>query len=519
MKGSTELDRRMFLRLSSFVGASGFSGVVSATPGHEPGPKPNELIVGVGVGENRPEQEVEPYLPESASVVHGNGRIGYAVVSLPGDEAATAETHNALSGAITDTGPIKYVEPNETYRAQYHPNDPRYGDQYAATAIGAPTAWEETLGSSDVTIALIDQGVQHDHPDLAPNMAGDPGKDFVDRDSDPVPTDPTKEPHGTHVAGIAGARIGNERGVSGISNSTLLSARVLNDAGWGSVSDIADAVEWAVDQGADIINLSLGGGGRSQTMQNAVTYASSNDVLVVVAAGNRGEEKTTYPAGYDECIGVSALDPDESFATYSNYSNDIELAAPGTNIVSTWPDGYKSATGTSMAAPVVAGVAGLALSRWDLTNEALRRHLKATAVDVGLPKAKQGAGRVDAGAALTTAPGDSSQTDTNSPTTTEVDGSLSAPSPKNHFSYEWGYNSPSTAVLTLSGPSDADFDLYVIDGSETLPTTLQYDYASKSNNSHERITIDEPVASTPLYVTVDAYNGSGNYTLSFEEFE
>lgn len=543
MMGRSGLDRRMFLRLSGVAGLGGFSGVASATPGRDPGPKPAEWIVGVGVGKNRPQREVDPYLPESASVVHDNDTIGYAAVELPGDEESTTQTHEALSQAITDSGPVKYVEKNETYHAQYLPNDPKYGEQYVAEAIDAPTAWEQTLGSSDVTIALVDQGVQYDHPDLEANMSSSPGRDFVNGDSDPYPENPSEEPHGTHVAGIAGARTGNEQGVSGVSNSTLLSARVLNSSGWGSVSDIADAVEWAVDQGADVINLSLGGGGRSQTMQNAVTYASSNGVLVVVAAGNSGSNEVTYPAAYDECIAVSALDPDESFASYSNYGDAIELTAPGTNVVSTWTgDGYDTASGTSMAAPVVSGVAGLALAQYDLTNEELRTHLRNTAVDTGLPETKQGVGRVDAGAALTTSPGETSgsgsddrsdpdNSETTGPdqntsndgpsiesTTTELDGALSRSKPENYYSYTWGYEKPKKVVITLSGPSDADFDLYVIDGRELLPTGDRHDYSGRSSNSHERITIEPPEASVPLYVTVDSFNGKGEYTLSFEEF-
>lgn len=534
----------MFLRLSGFAGVAGFSGVASANPGREPGPKPAEWIVGVGVGKNRPQREVEPHLPGSASVVHENDTIGYAAVELPDEEEVTTQTHESLSQAIADTGPVKYVEKNETYRAQFLPNDPQHEDQYVAEAIDASTAWEETLGSSDVTIATIDQGVQYDHPDLEPNVASSPGKDFVDGDSDPYPKDLSNEPHGTHVSGIAGARTDNAQGISGISDSTLLSARVLNGSGWGSVSDIADAVEWAVDQGADVINLSLGGGGRSQTMQNAVTYASSNGALVVVAAGNSGTNETTYPAAYDECIAVSALDPDESFASYSNYGDAIELTAPGTNVVSTWPeDGYKSASGTSMAAPVVSGVAGLALAKYDMTNEELRTHLRNTAVDVGLSEMKQGVGRIDAGAALTTPPGetpdsgsdsdaqpdsddsDSSDSDQNDSggggiesTTTELNGALSQSKPENYYSYTWGYKEPSKVVLTLSGPSDADFDLYIIDGRELLPTIDRHDYSGRSSNSDERITIEPPEASVPLYVTIDSFSGNGEYTLSFEEF-
>lgn len=553
MHDRSGLDRRMFLRLSGLAGMAGVPGVASATPGREPGPKPKEWIVGVSVSTDGTQSEVETHLPGEASVVHENGTLGYAAIELPDDENTCARTHQSLSKAIKDTGPVKYVEKNETYNAQFRPNDPQFDEQYAAEEINAPTAWEETLGSSDVTIAVVDQGVKYDHPDLEQNMASDRGRDFLGNDSDPYPKSLSKEPHGTHVAGIAAASVDNNSGVSGVGNSTILSARALNGSGWGAVSDIADAIEWSADQGADVINLSLGGGGHSQTMKNAVSYATSKGALVVVAAGNSGRNKTSYPAGYDECLAVSALNPDGSLAQYSNYSDKIELAAPGTNVLSTWTDdGYKSASGTSMASPVVAGVAGLTLAKWDLTNEELRTHLRNTASDIGLQSEQQGAGRIDAGKAVTTRPGSSSGSDSGSGSdsdsgsgsdsgsssdsdsasdsdsnsgrenidfiTTEVDHSLQNHRDTDYISYTWGYEDPSKIVLRLSGPSDADFDLYVTEGKDSFPTSDQYDFSSRSNNSHETITIEDPDVSNELYVSIDAFSGGGHYTLSFAEY-
>lgn len=550
----------MFLRLSGLAGVAGIPGAASATPSREPGPKPNEWIVGTSVSADSLRSEVDARLPDEASIAHENDTLGYAAVEIPGDETISAQAHESLSQAIDNSGPIKYVEKNETYHAQFLPSDPKFEDQYAAEKVNAPDAWEETLGSSDVTIAVIDQGVKYDHPDLEPNMASNPGRDFLGDDSDPYPESMAKEPHGTHVAGIAAARIDNASGVSGIGNSTILSARALNKSGWGAVSDIADAVEWSADQGADVVNLSLGGGGYSQTMQNAVSYASSNGVLVVVAAGNSGQNEIAYPAGYSQCLAVSALDSEESLAHYSNYGSDIELSAPGTNILSTWTDDeYKSASGTSMASPVVAGVAGLTLAKWDLTNEELRTHLRNTATDVGLSSSKQGDGRVDAGVAVTTkpssnpesgsegsddsgpGPGSDSESDSDSGSgsetgsgsdsggsndggndidsiITEIDNSLSGHQDGDYVSYSWGYQDPSKIVLTLTGPSDADFDLYVSQSGESLPSTEQYDYSSRSNTSHERITIESPDGSKQLYVNIDAYSGSGSYTLTFSEY-
>jgi serine protease len=417
---------------------------------------------------------------------------------------------------------VKYVEENERLTAQVAPNDPRYDDQYADQQVNAPEAWDTTFGDSGVTVGIVDQGVKYDHPDLDGNMDGSVsnyGRDFVDDDGDPYPDDMTDEYHGTHVGGIAAAEVDNGDGVTGIGNSSLLSGRALSEDGSGSTADIADAITWAADQGVDVINLSLGGGGYTDTMKNAVSYATDNGALVVAAAGNDGRGSVSYPAAYSECLAVSALDPDETLASYSNYGSDVELAAPGTNVLSTWTDdGYDEISGTSMATPVVAGVAGLTLAQYDLAPTELRDHLKATAVDVGLSSDEQGSGRVDAGNAVTTEPGSGGGGgggSTESATTGSLDGSGDAKC----WSYGFHYSDPSRVVVELDGPSDADFDLYASDGTGSCPTTWSYDHRSWTTNSQESITIDAPDDSTDLHVLVDSYSGSGLYTLTITEYE
>jgi serine protease len=395
--------RRSFLQLSGLAGLAGITGLSSATPGHNPGSRDNELLVGVNATADSPRAAAKPHLPREARIVHENNTLGYVAVKLP--EQASTPAHTSLQQAVENRGPVKYVEQNATYHALYTPNDPLYGDQYADQMVNAPAAWEETLGNAGVTIAVIDQGVKYDHPDLQANMASDPGYDFVDNDTDPYPEDLSREIHGTHVAGIAAASIDNATGVTGIGNSTIISGRALGTGGTGSLSNIADGIQWAADRGADVINLSLGGSRPTQTMQNALSYAVANGALVVAAAGNSGQRGVGYPAAHSECMAISALDSDGSLASYSQYGDAIELAAPGTQVLSTWTDdGYNRISGTSMATPVVAGVAGLTLAKWNLTNSELRSHLKNTAVDIGLSSAKQGAGRADAGTAVTTQP-------------------------------------------------------------------------------------------------------------------
>ena len=520
--------RRRFLKA---IGAgtllSGLGGVASATPGREPGPKEGEVLVGVSETEDGMRTAVERSVPGNAEVVHENEALSYVAVKFPARAAAVARTN--FIEAVTKEDHVKYAEENTTYEALYRPNDPRYDDQYADQQVDAPTAWDETLGSSDVTVAVVDQGVKYDHPDLEGNVAADSGKDFVDGDADPSPDSLSEEIHGTHVAGIAAADVDNGTGVTGIGNSTVISGRALSEDGRGSTSDIADGIQWAADQGADVINLSLGGGGYTQTMKNAVSYATGQGSLVVAAAGNDGIEGVSYPAGYSESLAVSALDPDESLASYSQYGDAVELAAPGTNVLSTWPEPgtpYNAISGTSMATPVVAGTAGLTLAKWDLTNTELRSHLKNTAVDVGLSEPEQGSGRVDAGNAVTTDPadagdggdgGDGGGGGDGESTTESIGGSLSGSADYDDYTWSWTYDAPSTVTVELDGPSGTDFDLYLNTDTNSAAGPRNYDYTSRSPGSDETVTIDGPDASTALQIDVDSYSGAGDYTLTITE--
>ena len=532
MGEDTTFDRRTFLRLSGLAGAAGLTGVASATPGRSPGPKEDELLVGISADgkhvEKRAkkiERKVEKKTNVEVDLRHHNDVLRYVAFDL---SDASEKDRRKVKKRLRKFKDVKYVERNATYRSLQVPNDPRFDDQYADQLVNAPEAWDTTFGDAGVTVAVVDQGVKYDHPDLSGNVASDPGYDFVDGDSDPYPDELTDqngdgkvEMHGTHVAGIAAAGVDNSEGVSGIGNSTLVSGRALSEKGTGSTADIADAVQWAADQGADVINLSLGGGGATSTMQNAVSYATSQGALVVAAAGNDYGSSVSYPAAYSECLAVSALDPDETLADYSNVGPEIELAAPGTNVLSTWvDDGYDKISGTSMATPVVAGVAGLTLAAHDLTNAELRSHLKATAVDVGLSADEQGSGRVDADNAVTTTPGDGGGGDGGSDSTSaSASGSLSSYADSQCYSYGFSYASPSQVVVELSGPSDADFDLYVDDGTGSCPTTSNYDYRSWTTNSQESITVDAPDTSTDLTVLVDSYGGSGSYTVTITEYQ
>jgi serine protease len=523
------LNRRSFLQTTGAVGtAAAFAGVSQATPGRSPGAKEDEILVGVSKTADSPSGEVADAVPGNAEVVHENETLSYVAVKFPAQAADTARQN--FIEAVTKKERVKYAEQNATHEALLTPSDPEFSNQYAPQQVNAPTAWDTQLGSGDVTIAVVDQGIKYDHEDLSAQFGSDTGDDFVDGDSDPYPDVLADEYHGTHVGGIAAATTDNGVGVSGISNCSLLSGRALSESGSGSTADIADAIQWAADQGATVVNLSLGGGGYTDTMKNAVSYAVNNGTLPVAANGNDSASSVSYPAAYSECLAVSALDQNEDLASYSNYGPNTDVAAPGTDVLSTWTTStkYKRISGTSMATPVVSGVAGLAASQYSVTVSELRTHLKNTAVDVGLSSDEQGSGRVDAANAVTTEPGSGDGGgggggggddggDGGSSETASVTGTLSSYADSKCWSYGFAYSDPSEVVVELDGPTYADFDLYASTGTTYCPSTNYYDYRSWTTDSQETITISNPDTSTDLQILVDSYDGSGDYTLTITE--
>jgi len=304
----------------------------------------------------------------------------------------------AVISALRHHPLVEYAEPNYIIRAVLTPNDPYFSSQWGLTKIGAPQAWDVTTGGSDLIIAIVDSGIDLDHPDLSGKIIL--GYDYVNEDWDPD----DDFGHGTHVAGIAAAWTNNGKGVAGVSwGARLMALKALDADGSGGYADVASAVIYAADHGAQVINLSLGGDYDSQALHDAVIYAHDAGCVVVAATVNSGGA-VLYPAKYAEALAVAATDSNDMWAGFSNYGPEVDVAAPGVSIYSTYlGGGYTYKSGTSMAAPHVAGLAALVWSAYpSYTNDQVEGRIEMAAVDLGSPgwDPYYGHGRIDAQAAL-----------------------------------------------------------------------------------------------------------------------
>ncbi|MDB5096630.1 MAG: hypothetical protein JWM80_1051 [Cyanobacteria bacterium RYN_339] len=290
-------------------------------------------------------------------------------------------------------------------------NDADFARQWGMTKIGMPTVWSHNAGSPTVTVAVIDTGVDVRHPDLQGNLV--PGYSVLKGATGPD----DDHGHGTHVAGVIAASANNGIGIAGVApHCKIMPVKVLGKDGKGDTLDIVAGIVWAVNNGAKVINMSLGGTGGSRTLMAAIQYAQSKDVVLVAAMGNDGANAQEYPAGYPGVIGVGASDEEDAIAEFSNFGSWISVAAPGTDIFSTLPThavtvqneegkdtSYDSMDGTSMASPFVAGLAALVRSQFPALNAAqVKARIERTADDKGDPGFDDhfGWGRINAAKAL-----------------------------------------------------------------------------------------------------------------------
>ena len=279
--------------------------------------------------------------------------------------------------------------------------DPLLAQQWGLFAIGADRVWTTTTGQ-DVIVAVVDSG-SGPHPDLAENLL--PGRSIIGTVESQDGRDIDASGHGTHVAGIIAAVANNGIGGSGVApNAKILPIQVLDQAGQGDARDVAAGVRFAADNGARVINLSLGGATESSSLTQAIIYANDKGVLVVAAAGNGGAaDKPKWPASLDLTLAVTAVDQANNATSFDQRGDYIDLSAPGANIVSTAKGDYVTLSGTSMAAGFVAGAAALLFAAEPrVTNAQVRDILLRTATDIGEPgrDVTFGAGLINMVAAL-----------------------------------------------------------------------------------------------------------------------
>lgn len=329
------------------------------------------------------------------------------------------------------------------------PSDTFFTQQWALSTIRATSAWEHTRGSG-ITIAILDTGVDYIHPDLRGRV--DLGRDFIAGDADPM----DEQGHGTHVAGIAAANADDRFGIAGVAPSArILAIRVLDAEGAGNYSQVAQGITYAADNGAKIINLSLGGPEKSELLRTAIDYAASRGAIVTCASGNEGSRDMGYPARYDSCLSVGATDITDTIAQFSNRGTGLDITAPGTQILSSVIGAsHDSWDGTSMATPHVAGAAALLMSQ-GLSRSATLSTLLSSAVDLGAAgyDTTYGAGRLDVAAAVDAALRStrSLNPDATTPSITAI--SLAPPQKTTHRKVSWRWIVKSRSAFNRVGTS------------------------------------------------------------------
>lgn len=360
----------------------------------------------------------------NARVVDRITALDVLVVNIP------SSTENRVLTALSRNPNVEYAEFDYIATAVIAPSDSYFNNQWGLENTGqtingvigtvdadinAPTAWNTTLGVG-VTAAILDSGINESHQDLVGKVVNE--QDFTGSASG------TNDVygHGTHVAGIVAANTNNSIGVAGVCpNCVLLNGKVLNDSGSGAYSWIANGILWATNNGAKVINLSLGGPPSSKTLESAVNYAWNNGSVIVAAAGNCGCQAKLYPAAYTKVIAVAATDNQDNKASFSSYSAKwVDVAAPGAYIFSTWKNQtsahnpqpvcsdpinpnscYKFASGTSMATPMTSGTVALIWSTsWGTSASNVRSRLETKADKIIGTGNWWSAGRVNAANAV-----------------------------------------------------------------------------------------------------------------------
>jgi subtilisin family serine protease len=428
-------------------------------------------------------------------------------------------------------------------RISVTPNDTFFNGLWGLKMIKCEQAWDLTKGSPEVVVAIVDTGIDKEHPDLKGkllsgydmvNVADVPPEDgcvwegdFLTRDDDPD----DENGHGTHCSGIAAGIPDNAKGIAGVAwNCNLLPVRVMANlrctegnqtyvTASGIFSDIADGIIWAADHGASVISLSLGGfvdksEPEPEPMKSALDYAVSKGCVVVAAMGNEeanldNETVYNYPSKHAKVLAVGAVDKNGKRAYFSNFGDYKQVMAPGVDILSTYPtSNYELLDGTSMATPFVAGLAALVKSaNPHLTPAEVIDIIRQTSTSASSYGSEFGFGIIDAEKAAKKALGlDGDGTVSIPPFAQEIAGTIKKSGEEKLYKLTVSNN----LVLDLDGPDNADFDLYVRKGS--APTSKDYDKRGYTSKADESVVL--PITGPgEYYIMIHSYKGTGDFKL------
>ncbi len=327
---------------------------------------------------------MRPSVSDKDTIIRNRGQIKYEYTLI--NVIAASIPQQAIE-AIKRNPNVEYVETDELVHTTYYQNYQQINTlqqtiPWGIDRIEAISAQSYTKGST-ISVGVIDTGIDYTHPDLSLNYKG--GYNFVNKTTNPM----DDNGHGTHVSGTIAA-LNNDIGVIGVAPETnLYSIKVLDANGSGYMSDVIAGIQWSVDNGMKIVNMSLGSSVSSRSLKNACDTAYNSGLLIIASAGNSGNSagkgnNVNYPARYDSVIAVAATDINNTRAWFSSTGPAVELSAPGVNIYSTLKGGtYGYLSGTSMAAPHVTGVAALIMSYNPITNVQTRIRLQTTTTDLG----------------------------------------------------------------------------------------------------------------------------------------
>jgi len=433
-------------------------------------------------------------------------------------EVPEGETVEDFIDTLEEQPNVEYVQPNYVYQLGVTINDSYASSQWHLSTINTYDAWNVTMGSPDVRVAVLDTGIDLDHPDLSGQIYAQ--TDVVDNDGSADDDDG----HGTHVAGIIAATANNGIGVAGIAPGVKLIVVDVFGPDYANTTDIIEGIHYAVSNGADIINMSFGGYENDTAFETAVATAVSGGVVCVAAAGNDNTSTPCYPSDYDSVISVIATTSSDTKASWSNYGSAKDISAPGEYIVSTYIDGgYAYMSGTSMASPVVAGVVALILSaNPDLSVNEVKEILYSTAVDLGESgnDATYGWGRVDAYAAVAAAAGvdDTPVTEDDDTPVTTYEVSATANNSYGSISGAGTYNAGTSVTLSATPSNGYRFVRWLKGGAQISADAIYTFTVSESCTfTAEFAAIEIPAVSAnatgPASVTVNwgAVTGAAGY--------